>query len=60
MLALVLGLVVVNSEAPVVLLLVGVPPASFVVLAALLNWRWESQVPRSLREPEPPQAVRRG
>ncbi|MFF5002140.1 PH domain-containing protein [Streptomyces phaeochromogenes] len=60
MLALVLGLIVVDGEAPVVLLLVCVPLGSFAVLAALLNWRWESQVPRSLRESEPPPAVRRG
>ncbi|MGX1914024.1 PH domain-containing protein [Streptomyces phaeochromogenes] len=60
MTAVLVALIVVNGEAPVVLLLVCVPLASFVVLAALLNWRWESQVPRSLREPEPPPAVRRG
>ncbi|QQM41811.1 hypothetical protein [Streptomyces liliifuscus] len=59
MLALLVALVVANGEAPVVLLLVCIPAASFVALAALLNWRWESQVPRSPREPEPPQAVRR-
>jgi hypothetical protein len=34
-----------------VLLLVVVPVAAFLVLAALLNWRWESQVPAYLREP---------
>ncbi|MFF3330199.1 PH domain-containing protein [Streptomyces sp. NPDC002888] len=34
-----------------VLLLVCVPAASFTLLAALLHWRWESQVPRHLREP---------
>lgn len=34
------------------LLLVRVPPAAFLLFAAVLNWRWESQVPRALREPE--------
>lgn len=34
------------------LLLVCVPLAAFALLAALLNWRWESQVQRALREPE--------
>ncbi|MEU9960214.1 PH domain-containing protein [Streptomyces sp. NPDC050982] len=58
MLALLVALIVANGEAPVVLLLVCIPSASFAALAALLNWQWESQVPRSLREPEPPQAVR--
>jgi hypothetical protein len=36
------------------LLLLCVPLGSFVLLAALLNWRWESQVPRHLRDPESP------
>ncbi len=38
-----------GAEVRPVLLLAVVPAASFVLLAALLNWRWESQVPAHLR-----------
>jgi len=44
-------LLVTQDEQPTLLLLAWIPLASFALLAALLNWRWESQVPRSLREP---------
>ncbi|WP_406476156.1 PH domain-containing protein [Streptomyces sp. NBC_01615] len=44
-------LLVTQDEQPTLLLLAWIPLAAFALLAALLNWRWESQVPRSLREP---------
>ncbi|MFG2125792.1 hypothetical protein [Streptomyces sp. NPDC048710] len=36
---------------PVLVLFLWLPLGTFAVLAALLHWRWESQVPRALREP---------
>ncbi|MGW1027628.1 hypothetical protein ACWD4J_28680 [Streptomyces sp. NPDC002577] len=50
MFVLFLALLFTTQVRPEPQLLLWIPLASFVVLAALLNWRWESQVPRSLRE----------
>lgn len=51
MLVVLLVLITLVDEPPVLLLLAWIPLASFALLAALLNWQWETQVPPSLREP---------
>ncbi|MFE1309257.1 hypothetical protein [Streptomyces sp. NPDC058755] len=40
-----------RDHVPTLLLFLWLPLGTFAVLAALLNWRWESQVPLELRQP---------